>query len=303
MNRPLSISGSRVASRQTVVPSPRRGPRGYRPFLVRSADDAALQDCNRSVATRSEREEDVDAERAIQHLEAFLDLLRTNRAAFALRHEIFASNAQWRETQDEILSLRPLMSAIAQELDETIAAKMRARADGPWEWQDAEEATVEALGLLRGRTEFQAVLGREVAGSVGRIEGAIWRVASPAWHEAQFGQAVKVATTFVFGTLLPEKLDRFDLGGVDLISEALSLEPPKPGRPRLRLPSVAPDTEAWEAVHAGARHFMTGCISVVRGLVTSRADYLDEASAFELLMSLSAVARWIDRADVERASP
>ncbi|HYA68060.1 MAG TPA: TIGR02391 family protein [Acidimicrobiales bacterium] len=243
----------------------------------------------------------MDAERAIRHLEAFLGLLRTNRAAFSLRDQIFASNTQWRETQEEILSRRPLIIAIAQELDDTIAAKMRGRAAHPWEWQDLEEAAAEALGLLRDRDEFQAVLGRGHVGSVGRIHGAIWRNAASSWQEAQFGQALQAAVTFVLGTMLPNKLERFDLAGFDLVREAFSLEPPKPGRPRLRLPMVAPDTEAWVMAHSGAGHLGVGCAQVVRGLVTRELDYFDEASAFELLMTLSALARWIDQANVERA--
>jgi hypothetical protein len=144
------------------------------------------------------------------------------------------------------------------------------------------------------------VLGRGAPESVGRVHSAVWRVAAPAWQEAQFGHAVKEAATFVLGVLLPNKLDRFDLAGIDLIAEAFNLEPPRPGRPRLRL-RMAPDTEAWESAHSGAKSFGTGVALMVRGLVIADVDYLDEASAFELLMSLSALARWIDQANVERA--
>ncbi len=243
----------------------------------------------------------MDVDRAIEQLEAFLDLLRTNRAAFALRDEIFASNAQWRETQEQILSRRPLVLAIAQELDQTIAAKMRSRAAQPWEWQDAEEAVAEAIGVLRDRDEFRAILGRGHVGPVGRIHTAIWRNAVSSWQEARFGQAVKEASAFVLGTMLPAKLNRFDLAGLDLVEEAFSLEPPKPGRPRLRLRAVAPDTEAWEMAHSGVGHLGMACTLIVRGLVTDDIDSFDEALAFELLIALSAFARWIDQAEVERA--
>ncbi len=243
----------------------------------------------------------MDVDRAAGHLEAFLALLRTNRAAFTLRDQIFASNAQWQETQEQILAHRPLIVAIVQELDDALAVKLSSRDPLPWEWQDAEEATAEALGMLRDREEFQAVLGPGPFGSVGRIHGAIWRNVAPLWQEAEYGYAVKAAATFVFGTMLPNKLDRFDLAGVELVNEAFNLEPPKPGRPRLRLPRISPDTEAWTVAHSGARHFGLGCALMARGLVGPDGSELDEAAAFEILIALSAMARWIDQAHVQRA--
>ena len=241
----------------------------------------------------------MDEERAVQHLESFLGLLATNRAAFALKDKLFVSNTQWRETQEQILSRRPLILAIADELDHVIAKKMRERSTLPWEWEDTEEAAGELLGLLRDRAEFHAVFGRTIEVDSGpHVHRSIWKNAAALWEDAQFGQAVKEAIGFVLGVLLPSKLGRFDLAGVELVTEAFSLEPPRPGRARLRLPNLTPDTEAWEDAHSGAKHFGVGCILAVRSVTIDHPHPIDENAAMELLISLSTFARWIDQAEV-----
>jgi hypothetical protein len=243
----------------------------------------------------------MDAERAIQHVEAFLGTLQTNRVAFPLKDDIYASNRQWRQSQDEILSRRGLIVSIAQEIDEEIAEKIRDRSGVPWEWASAEEGCFELLGHLRYRDEVAATVrpGGPIgaAGPVGvetQLHPGVWQSASPAWKEGWYTEAVKAATLFVLGSL-GAKLRRFDLSGVELITEAFSLEPPGPGRPRLRLPRVTPDTEAWVNAHTGARSFGAGCALTAANL---DAGALAAGEALQFLVGLSMFAHWIDDAEV-----
>lgn len=245
----------------------------------------------------------MDANRAVQYLEVMLDILRTNRAAFALKDEIFVSSTQWRDSQDQIFSRLPLVLAIADELDAAVADKIRDRSGIPWEWENAEEGVLELLGLLRHGEEFEAVLGRSdrAAGSFVHLHQGIWQNASLLWREGRFREAVKAGVGFVLGSLLPDKLDRHDLTGIDLVAEAFSIESPKPGRPRLRLPYLMSDTDVWETTHSAVKEFGIGCVLAARAVATDGLVEIDEDTALELLASLSAFARWIDQAVVARS--
>jgi hypothetical protein len=243
----------------------------------------------------------MNAERAIQHIEAFLGTLQTNRVAFPLKDDIYASNRQWRQSQDEILSRRGLIISIAQEIDDVIAEKIGDRSGVPWEWASAEEGCFELLGHLRYRDNVEVTVGPGGPIGSGRSLGVeiqlhpgVWQSTSPAWEEGWYADAVKAATLFVLGSL-GGKLRRHDTSGVDLISEAFSLEPPGPGRPRLRLPRVTPDTEAWVNAHTGVRSFGVGCVLTLPNLT---AGELEPGDALQFLVGLSMFARWVDDADV-----
>jgi uncharacterized protein Ymh len=238
----------------------------------------------------------IDAARAAQNVEEFLGLLRRNRAAFVLKDEIYASNVTWRQTQNEILARRPLVLALAEELDHDVAERMRQRSSVPWEWEDAEEAAAELLGLIRDYGELRAPMTGTSAPAAGLHPG-LWRSVETSWNEARFRDAVREGGFFVLGAHLPGKLGRLDLAGQALVSEAFSTEPPVGGRPRLRFPGLAPDTAAWQRALAAAEHLGLGCALAVQDVVDRRAEPIGETRALDVLTALSVFARWVDEAE------
>lgn len=245
--------------------------------------------------------ERMNAERARQHLEDFLSLLRRNRAAFAMKDDIYATHEEFRLTQNELLARRPLVLAIAEELDPGIAERIRRRSALTWEWEDAEDGTVELLGLVREHQAFRDVFTGE-GPTVPRIvvHASIWLNVKDLWAEGRFADAVRQATAFVLGTSLASKLEVFDITGPELVSEAFSLEPPRPGRSRLRLPGVARDSEDWESGQRAMEHIGIGCVLAVRALTSVRSAHLDEQLAQELLGALSIFTCWVEACEIAR---
>jgi hypothetical protein len=172
----------------------------------------------------------------------------------------------------------------------------------PWEWAPAQEGGAELLGHLHYLSERAVILD---TGEAAVLPGAfapeyqlhrrVWFSALAAWEQGQYTEAVKAASFFAAGSLLQEKLNAFDLAGVELITEALSTDPPGPGRPRLRLPQVRPDTEAWASGLSGVKHLGIGCLMTAKGLGSTP---LEADDALDFLAGLSVFARWIDRTTV-----
>jgi hypothetical protein len=219
-----------------------------------------------------------------------------------LKDEIYASNRQWRETQEQILSRRRLILTIAETIDRGLADKIRDRSSVPWEWATAEEGCLELLGHLRYQSEMEAPVGsgepigvRSPIGVESQLHPGVWLSASSAWEGGRYTEAVKAGSFFVMGSLLPDKLNTFDLAGIELIAEALSLDPPRPGRPRLRLPQVTPDTEAWVRAHSGVEHVGIGCVLTMTSLALG---VLESGKALQFLVALSMFAGWVDEAEV-----
>jgi len=243
----------------------------------------------------------MDVERAINTVEEFLALLRVNRAAFSLKDEIYASNRQWRESQDQILARRGLVVSMAEEVDAELAERLRDRSGLPWEWANAEDATFELLGHLRYREEMETVphdVGTAAPSVIGEgtnnLHAELWHSAYGLWEQQRYADATEAGVLYVLGTLLPRKLEVLDQSGAGLLRSALSLDPPQPGHPRLRLPHVAPDTSAWVEAHEGLLHFGLGCVQ----LAAHRAGHTDPRSALQFLAAVSVLAQWIDGAEV-----
>ena len=121
------------------------------------------------------------------------------------------------------------------------------------------------------------------------------------WEDGYHRQAVDEATRSV-EIRLKSKVGREDLAGVALVTEAFSVEPPRPGAPRLRFPSFEQGTLAWTNAHEGALHYARGCVMRIRNLYEHHDEEPDRQVALESLAALSLLARWIDEADVEQAS-
>jgi len=95
------------------------------------------------------------------------------------------------------------------------------------------------------------------------------------------------------------KVGRRDITEADLFKQAFSDDPPKPGKPRLR---VIPDDESKTAasVHRGIRAYAEGCYAAIRNPISHQPGELPEHEALEQLAALSVLARWVDAAEIDR---
>jgi hypothetical protein len=100
---------------------------------------------------------------------------------------------------------------------------------------------------------------------------------------------------------LRKKLGRRDASAHVLFTDAFDLEPPQPGRPRLRL-AENDGGDTYANLHAGAMSFAKGCYLAVRNPATHEVlPDLPEHEALEQLAAFSLLARWVDTAKVETA--
>jgi hypothetical protein len=95
------------------------------------------------------------------------------------------------------------------------------------------------------------------------------------------------------------KVGRMDVSETDLLNQVFSLDPPKPGAPRLR---IVPDdgSTTYQNVHRGARALADGLYAAIRspGMHTP-AKANDEHQALEQLAAFSILARWVYGASLE----
>jgi hypothetical protein len=119
----------------------------------------------------------------------------------------------------------------------------------------------------------------------------VWGAARSLWSSGHYAQAVTTAAISVNG-FLQKKVNRRDATESDLVTECFSPEPPKPGRPRLRLMDDD-GSKTFRSVHQGALAFGQGCYLALRNPPSHEADRLElpENEALEQLAAFSLLAR------------
>jgi hypothetical protein len=136
------------------------------------------------------------------------------------------------------------------------------------------------------------------------LHQTIWTAAAPRWSSGDRHGAVLAAAKAV-NAMLQSKLHRKDVSEVKLVQEAFGAANPKPNRPRLRFRMIE-DDKTRESLTQGALSFGVGCFQAIRHPIGHRPDHeyeMTEQEALEQLAAWSLVARWIERAEVERAAP
>jgi hypothetical protein len=135
------------------------------------------------------------------------------------------------------------------------------------------------------------------------VEGLHPWVREPAarlWNDGYRRQAVQAASTSI-ETWLKTKLGVYDANFATLVN-AFASGPPAERLPRLRFTDAGPEgSDSWKSAHDGAAAFGRGCVMRIRNLYTHDAN-VDEQEDLEALCSLSLFARWIEQAQVVRAS-
>jgi hypothetical protein len=96
------------------------------------------------------------------------------------------------------------------------------------------------------------------------------------------------------------KIGRCDVTETALFRQAFSLDPPEPGKPRLRL-GEDDGSPTFRSVHRGVMAFAEGGYAMLRNPGSHEPqDDLPEIQALEQLAAFSVLARSVDRAVIVR---
>ncbi|MFG3255304.1 TIGR02391 family protein [Streptomyces sp. NPDC048172] len=169
-------------------------------------------------------------------------------------------------------------------------------------WCQHREAAQRADAALVCDAEVRQHLGDDAPQvSAGAMHSWAWEGARALWSSGHFREAVTAAARKV-NAETQNKVGRRNLSEVKLFQQIFSVEPPKPGQPRLRLMDDD-GSETYRSVHRGAMAFAEGCYAGIRN-PNSHEDgqpELPEHEALEQLAAFSVLARWVEKAELATA--
>jgi hypothetical protein len=196
------------------------------------------------------------------------------------------------------LTVKEILSRLAPDLTFFDVRSIEAR--GPGYSTDAQDTLTRALGILDERDEWAANLAADTPVlPAGQLHPWIWQAAQTLWDSEHYRHAVQAAATAI-NDHTQNKLRRRDIADDKLMQEALSTNPPGPGRPRLRCPGD-PSNPTTQSRQRGALQYAVGCFGAIRNPATHEQGEWDQQAALEYLAALSVLARWIDGWRVETA--
>lgn len=229
--------------------------------------------------------------------EPLLRRLQEFRIALAQRGS--ANDATtWARRNREVQQLLAPVLRIAERFDSSLVEPLRNNRASTYE-RHAADAVDQLIGIITYGAEIDALLGPTGPQlAAGNLHPWVWESAARLWAGEHRREAIQAAATHL-DHQLQAKLNRSDVSGSDLATQAFTSAFPEPGKPRLRLPNLTPGTDSWKSAHDGAMHFARGCFMAIRNPATHTLDQPDEQTALELLAALSVLARWIDQAEVQ----
>lgn len=229
--------------------------------------------------------------------QALLSKLDAFRGALASR-DAFEETYSWASYNRKVHLLLPAVLRIAEKFDPALVAPIQ-RNVGTTETILVTNAVDQLYGTVEQRDELDTLLGP--AGpqlAAGTMHPWVWESAARLWDDGHRREAIQAAATHI-DLQMQAKLERADVSGSELVTQAFTAAHPESGKPRLRLPNLTPGTDSWRSAHQGAMSFGQGCFLAIRNLSTHTLDQPEEQRALELLAALSVLARWIDEAEVQ----
>ena len=210
-------------------------------------------------------------------------------------------NPPFQAAYDDIIGRMPIIEQIADQAWPEWRDHLQASGWGP-EYDRLLRIAKQVVVMLTRKDELETNLGE--AGpvlSAPAMHRDVWEASKSLWRNGHYGEAVTAAARSV-NAALQAKVARRDISEAKLVSECFSLDPPKPGVPRLRL--MADDgSDTYKNLHTGALAFGQGCFKAIRNVLTHEYGALaepPEEEALHYLATFSVLARWIDKAKVER---
>jgi len=169
------------------------------------------------------------------------------------------------------------------------------------QWSQRREASVRALTALDRGAEIEKILGDDAPRiSASHLHPWVWEGAKSRWASGQRGDAV-LAAAIQLNAETQKKIGRTDVSETDLFKQAISMEPPELGKPRLRL-GEDDGSKTYVSRQRGAMAFAEGCYTGIRNPRSHQPhSEMSEDEALEQLAALSVLARWVDQASVEES--
>ncbi|MHA7141860.1 TIGR02391 family protein [Arthrobacter sp. Sr33] len=167
-------------------------------------------------------------------------------------------------------------------------------------WIRHRTATLRAREALVRNQEIQENLGENAPElSAANLHPWVWTGAKSLWHSGHYREAVEGAIRKL-NAEAQNKVGRRDISETDLFKQAFSRDAAAPGKARLRR-MTDDGSKTFESVQRGAMNFAEGVFAGIRNPLSHEAHQeLSEQEALEYLAALSVLARWVDKAEVER---
>ena len=251
----------------------------------------------RGSSRRSETAKLADPALALDRVREFISA--ANNSSDAYSEQGFNTYEQQRQYQAQLRGLLPLIRDIAERIHPDCAPDLKTPPrvydyeDPMWEWDQTAAAAETLAGVLEHQGAHEQIFGSSGPSlAASGLHEWVWEAAKGRWDAGYYGDAVHAAAE-VINQKTKVKLGRPDLSGTRLYASAFSLDPPKPGQPRLRFASVnQQDEETWKSVHQGAMHLGMACSQGIRNPQAHKtATHLTEQQALEQLGALSVLAR------------
>lgn len=162
--------------------------------------------------------------------------------------------------------------------------------------RDLCDQMIGRLGALAAEAEAAAppTIGVEV------MHPVIWAAAKRLWRDGHFQEAVAKAAEALMAHL-QQTVERTDTSGTKLWQEVFSKDLPVLDRPRLRWAGRQTD-EHVKRMNEGLRLYAPGVQMLIRNPAAHAADTPPKQEALEQLATLSLLARWVDRCEIQKAS-
>jgi uncharacterized protein (TIGR02391 family) len=118
------------------------------------------------------------------------------------------------------------------------------------------------------------------------------------WDKGNYRHAVADAATNI-SNFTQNRLGRHDISDRELMAQAFSDKPPEYGKPRLRCPGKR-SSETSKSLQQGAALFAMGTFQAIRNPAHHSTGDGEPIAAFEDLVALSKVARWVTEWHVDQ---
>lgn len=217
----------------------------------------------------------------------------------------YETYAYTRETARQYQSLRDVSAQteaiIVRVLGRASVPDLLDRAGDKYYLNTGIELAEQALAVVKTQAETRSKLGTSAPTmKADALHPTVWTAAAKRWESGHYSDAVQRAATALSGHI-KDLTGRYELGDSELVAQAFSPQPAVEGKPRLRWPGKDDDLTV-RSMRVGILNVAQGAFAAIRNTATHTTEELPKQEALEQLATLSMLARWIDRCEVERVS-
>lgn len=169
-----------------------------------------------------------------------------------------------------------------------------------YEFGQQRDAVIHAISMIEQADDMRAHMDSLAPMlSADHLHPWVWEPARALWRDGHYRAAIQTAGIGLDAEL-QDLARRRDVTGTRLVGQALSNDPPEPGKPRLRVPDQGND-ETTRSAQNGLRDLGTAAMMLVRNVATHTLDDLSEHDALERMAVLSLFARQVNECELVEA--